>query len=174
MSTWWCALDKEYCSYNELKRRKVVAQGWPEIEDLSLLFHFIPKNKKYFLQVVNLLAEVIYKNLKPKERKDKALRGAAPVLWNLLNLKKGDLIVGIEGTIVKGICELKTDALGSYKYDSKYKEGYAQTIGFPVRWIDWNEKAFKFTPRTPARSVQGIKRLNQDKEKLLKAWNEYK
>jgi hypothetical protein len=37
MSTWWLAISKKHTSYNELKHRKVIAQGWPDLGDLRTL-----------------------------------------------------------------------------------------------------------------------------------------
>ena len=39
MNIWWLATAKNdgYCSYNELKYRKVLAQGWSQIGDLRAL-----------------------------------------------------------------------------------------------------------------------------------------
>ena len=42
INTWWLAIDKKYTSYEELKHRKVVAQGWPELGDLRTLLWSSP------------------------------------------------------------------------------------------------------------------------------------
>jgi hypothetical protein len=94
-------------------------------------------------------------------------------MWNLMNVKKGDLIIGIEGRQVMGICEMPSDATESYKYGGGYE--YAQTIGFPVKWVDWNKNNFgDFIPTTPKLAVLGIRGLNNERGEVIKAWNEYK
>ena len=36
-NTWWMSLDINYVRYQEVKVRKVVAQGWPQLGDLAHL-----------------------------------------------------------------------------------------------------------------------------------------
>lgn len=88
-----------------------------------------------------------------------------------MNVKKGDLIIGHEGAEVIGICQMTADAIESYRYDNGYE--YAQTIGFPVTWIDWNQNFSKFSPKANARSL-GIRGLNNESAKVIEAWKEYK
>ena len=56
-------------------------------------------------------------------------------MWNLLSIREGDLIVALEGTTVRGICEAKKDAVDSYRYDNacEYAYEYAHTVCFPVK-----------------------------------------
>ena len=37
MAVWWCAIDKNkgWATYDELKARNVIAQGWPNLGNLS-------------------------------------------------------------------------------------------------------------------------------------------
>ena len=79
-------------------------------------------------------------------------------------------MVGIEGTTVKGICELEYNGWNSYRHQSPEVYNYAQTIGFPVDWVDWEPALFGFTPKPPNRSVQGIKRLNNEHQSVMNAW----
>ncbi|MCI5164181.1 MAG: hypothetical protein D3917_19635 [Candidatus Electrothrix sp. AX5] len=94
------------------------------------------------------------------------------VMWNLLNIRSEDLIVAIEGTKVKGICEIEQDAIETYIYQPKYE--YAQTVGFPVEWIDWSEDKFSFIPTAPAQSVLGIAGLIGEHNEVVTAWQQYK
>lgn len=46
MNIWWLATSKNegHCSYNELKYRKILAQGWPNLGDLSAHYQIEMKN----------------------------------------------------------------------------------------------------------------------------------
>lgn len=165
MNTYWLAIDTKYTSYLELKHRKVIAQGWPDLGDLTLLSKLVKtNNRKEFIAIVETLEIISYG--------DKS--HAATVMWNLLNMKRGDLIVGIEGTTVKGICQLNKNGDESYKYLFPHVYNYAQTIGFSVEWEDWDSSKFGFTPTPPAQSVQGIAGLVQESSKVIDFWRNYK
>ncbi|MFI0398468.1 MAG: hypothetical protein ACH34X_05280 [Thiolinea sp.] len=163
MNTYWLAIDTENTSYTELQGRKVVAQGWPQLGDLKTLCKLAgnAKNHEVFKQVIAALALAVGdENQRPQE-----------VMWKLLNLQKGDLIIGIEGTVVKGICQMPHSAADSYRYDGDDAFNYSQTVGFPVTWVDWDEELFGFTPKAPAQSVPGIAGLVNDQDKIIKAWD---
>lgn len=164
MATWWLAIDKQYTSYAELKHRKVIAQGWPEIDDLSTLCPLVPEgSRKTFEQVVNELEQLSYG----------VTSHAARVMWNLLSMRAGDLVVGIEGTTVKGICKLDKNGWESYEHHSPEAYNYAHTIGFPAEWIDWDSRALGFTPTPPAKSVQGVCALQSESQRIIDAWANY-
>ena len=44
MNTYWLAIDTKCTSYLELKHRKVIAQGWPDLGDLTLLSKLVKSN----------------------------------------------------------------------------------------------------------------------------------
>ena len=65
MPTWWLAIDRnqENTSYEELKRRKVVAQGWPDLGDLLPLCPLVGTgDKDTFVQEVDVRARGAYVN----------------------------------------------------------------------------------------------------------------
>jgi len=162
MKTWWLAIDKRYTSYEELKYRKVIAQGWPKLGDLSTLIPLVQKDREdMYRKVIDALNEAQY---------GQADSGVARIMLNLLNLKKDDLIVGIEGTKVRGICQLERNAIDSYRFDSPDAFHYTQTVGFPVKWHDWNEDQIGFTPIAPAQSVDGLEGLNKESQQVIEAW----
>jgi hypothetical protein len=88
-------------------------------------------------------------------------------------MRAGDLVVGIEDTTVKGLCELQKDGWTSYRYQSPEAYNYAQTIGFPVDWVDWDPRVFGFTPTAPAKSVQGLAGLQAQSQQVVDAWKMY-
>jgi hypothetical protein len=61
MATWWLAIDKNYTSYAELKHRKVVAQGWPDIGNLLTLCLLVASGSRpTFESVVDELERLAY------------------------------------------------------------------------------------------------------------------
>lgn len=46
MATWWLAIDKNFTSYAELKHRKIIAQGWPDIGNILTLCPLVPKGSR--------------------------------------------------------------------------------------------------------------------------------
>ena len=168
MPTWWLAIDRnqENTSYEELKRRKVVAQGWPDLGDLLPLCPLVGTgDKDTFVQEVDVRARGAYVNTPRVTR-------VSGIMWNLLSMEAGNLVVGIEGTTVKGICELEKNGWESCQHHSGYN--YAQTIGFPIEWIDWDADVFGFTPTPPRQSVQGVGRLRNESQEVIRAWREYR
>lgn len=181
MHTWWCALKTKHTSYVEVKRRKVIAQGWSALGNLVSLLPLVPDHRAQFAPRIQSLGDVGYDQepARPPGRewwksKDRKKHRTPRVMWNLLNLRKGDLVVAIEGTTVKGICQILQDGVTSYKYAGPgdvYE--YAQTVGFPVAWVDWDAALFGFVPVAPAKSVLGIAGLVQDSAQVVSAWNKY-
>lgn len=164
MSVWWLAIDLEYTSYDELKHRKVAAQGWPELGNLMTLCPLVGSgHKDPFMGTVAVLERIGHGHSGHANR----------VMWDLLKIRAGDLVVGIEGTSVKGICQLKKNGWESYHYHYPEAYNYAQTIGFPVEWIDWNPNLFGSPPTTPAQGVQGVAGLQNESQRVTDAWIKY-
>jgi hypothetical protein len=167
MAVWWCAIDILETSYNECKHRKVVAQGWPLLGDLRCLIPLVPDHEKEFKQVVQLMGDARYAFLPLWRDKDRDHSRAPSVFWNLFSMQRGDLVVGIEGTTVRGICQLDADADVQYKHQPQWE--YGQTR-FPVDWLDWDATTLGPPPQTPRQSVHGIRRLNQEEGTVAAAW----
>lgn len=169
MNTWWCAIDREWSSYAECKQRGVVAQGWPGLGDLGTLLRLVPDAEDAFKRIVQDLGDVAYAHYPRWNELDRKPTRAPAVFWNLLNMRQGDLVIGLEGTKVRGVCQLVSDAVLSYSFDSRYH--YAQGIE-GVEWVDWDPAVFGFNPSAPAQGVHGIKRLAGESTKLVAAWRE--
>lgn len=167
MTTWWSAIDTRWSSYIELKHRKVIAQGWNALGDLTSLLGPVSGDKEKFIQIVQILGDAAYAG-ESWWQKDRQESRTPAVMWKLLSLKQGDLVVAVEGTTVKGICQLERDALNSYSHQPAYE--YAQTIGFPVRWVDWKEEEFGFVPKPPSHGVLGIAGLQDESLAVKNAW----
>jgi hypothetical protein len=109
MAIWWLAIDKNHqcSSYEELKHRKVIAQGWPDLGNLQTLLPLVEAGSKdVFNATIRELERLAYDDVGRAEK----------VMWHLLSLKAHDLVVGIEGTDVRGICELHQNGWESYQY----------------------------------------------------------
>lgn len=70
---------------------------------------------------------------------------------------------------MRGICELRENGWESYQYLFPEVYNYAQAIGFPVEWIDWDTDVFGFTPTPPAEGVQGVRRLRNESQEEIRA-----
>jgi len=171
---WWCALDlKHNSSYDEIKGRKVIAQGVPALGSLTDICQS-DYDKDSFLTIIGRLGDE--KHTGPEdiwwwENHKNVIHTLPSSMWNLINLKVGDLVVGIEGTTVRGICQLAIDARTSYEFQDGFN--YAHAVGFPVNWIDWNESILGLPPITPGRGVFGIKGLQKQHSYVLKCWQKY-
>ena len=160
MTVWNLGIDLDYCSYEELKQRKVIAQGWSKI-DLTWLIHF--KDEQSFVEVVEKLDEILYKPTK-KELK------IGWTMKNLLSIKEGDAVVCCEGTKARGIAVI-TKPVKYFFYNNKtnivYFE-YANTIG-PVeadQWIDLTDDDSK-SIRVGAKGVPGITKCLESREEVI-------
>jgi len=174
MTVWMIGIDTSCSTYNELKRRNAVAQGWPDLGDLS---DYI--GSKNILNEIKVLCQQKHQ----KYNDDKICINAPRTFENLLNkMSIGDLVLGFQGTNkLCGICQLSSDT--KYKFDDKGQSSgiiggydYAHIL-HPVTWIDWDD----FTPfmvqgQTPSpgnRGVAGIKRSNKSQYVIPAAWQRF-
>lgn len=170
MSVYWSAIDTQHSSYEELKHRKVIAQGWRGLGNLSSLLGPVYDDKNTFVRMIQALGDAAYSSdwWHEGENADRREYRTPTVMWNLLHLQQGDLVVAIEGTDVCGICQVTADAQTSYRYDEAYE--YAQTVSHPVEWMDWDEERFGFVPTPPSRGLLGIRNLNNEAVAVRQAW----
>jgi len=163
MNIWWLATSKNegHCSYDELKNRKILAQGWSAIGDISALLPV--KNENDFKKIINNLVVYVYDGWKDE-------RDPGRVILNLLKISKGDFILCTEGESIKGIAKVVVhpqyrDDNGSGQYE------YAQTI-YPVTdWKDWDFQKAGNPPPVKSMGPVGINYYGGDKQVVLDAWN---
>jgi hypothetical protein len=171
--TWWCSIDKKHTSYEEFKDRQVIAYGWPQLGTLASLCKPV-YDKNSFQSLIRKLGDEKAAGLVDQKwwKKHKSYIRKVPLaIWNLLNLRAGDLVVGIEGITVRGICELAVDGRVSYQYQEGFN--YAHTVGYPVHWVDWNGPFLNLPPEAPRQSVHGIRGLQQRHAYVIKCWQAY-
>ena len=148
MATWWLALDIDHTSYDEVKTRKVIAQGFRAIGDLraEVLGHQMLElvragNQQYFRQRLKCLGWAFGPPPQPNDPDYDHQLNQPPCacgrdcrvhnprrlfnLWSLLRIRRGDLIIAREGQTVRGICQATQNGWHSYQYDPAYE--YAQT-----------------------------------------------
>jgi hypothetical protein len=169
MTIWLLAIDLDCCTYKELKYRKVIAQGWADIGDLSPLLTkedqktplLHGKNKDKFRKIISAYVTYVY------GQDDK--RDPGRIMLNLLSMNKGDYVICCEGETVKGIAKLSNDIKYDYQNPSLYE--YAQAI-YPV--TDWkdiksNDHGIKLSAMGPV----GILKYggNVDIPKLYESYN---
>lgn len=138
MTIWLLATsaNKGHCSYNELKYRKVLAQGWPKIGDLSPLIKnemgdlspFIQiKNEDSYRTLINNYVSYFYNGWADG-------RDPGRILLNLVKIKPGDYVICCEGIEVKGIAKISKEL--SYNFDNPKLYEYVHAV-FPVtEWSD--------------------------------------
>lgn len=109
-------VDTNYATYEELKQRHVVAQGWSEFGDLTFLLDQSEDIEEY-------LPRITYGSQGGKNTFNQLFR----------KIKSGDIILALEGNQIKGIAEMPDEF--TYCYDSEFD--YSNSL-FPVTWIDWD------------------------------------
>lgn len=162
--------------YQELKKRKVLAQGWPFSGNLSWLFYSerhpdllnnlgIPINNEPLEDWIPIFAD-----------NDKKAFNAFKRL--LKEIQSGDLIVGFSGNQPVGICEIPNNFVYFYEDRSDYENVEFKNCLFPVNWIgscgdlpleDWF---------SAGQGIQGIEKANKfhgiDEEGIQDSWDQYK
>jgi hypothetical protein len=170
MNVWWMTIYlPSGSSYLELKHRKVIAQGWRRLGDLSCVAQsfddYWRDNRPQFEELLKLLATPPnYPIMEPSLLN----------LYELLSMEEGDLIVAVESeqhsNSVKGICQIEESGWQSYCYDNPEAFSYAHTIGFPVMWIDWS--AMNIAPPPTPSVIPGIQAV-ESPQAIIDAWMAY-
>ena len=172
MATWWLTLgpgpDVEYpleawTSYDEIKTRGVIAQGFRNLGDLSPLLPLVIANDQAaFHQKIEQLAQLVYGQTTQ----------AMLNLWNLMRIRSGDLIVARKTAPpeVVGVCQATRNGWQNYRYDPGFE--YAQTVSHPVKWVDWDDLQAEGPPNPPG-MIAGIVGLVAERDQVIQAWVNY-
>lgn len=175
MNVWWLGVKTKYCTFEELKERHVVAQGWPHLGDLREVFFLgqNPANEALFkAEIETIFGEPGGDN-------------APDPFWNLSQIKAGDLVVAAEGVTVKGICRVKVDAWSSYQFQPTWARvrrdvwsskvdtvqvNYAQTVCGPVQWRMWSKTILGDSPKAGRQGVYGCQQVRKEYDSFVEAW----
>ena len=178
MAVWWCAIDRNggYATYDELKARNVAAQGWVGLGDLSGL----PEQR---------ISEAVGR-FNGIGDNDAPLGTFKNILFEI---KSQDLLIGVEGTQVRGICKVLPQTRYLFNSEHNFEDLETTTLSpeakdergnfihfdyahclYPVKWIDWPDIDASWAPSTPGQGVKGIVRLSKDAEAVQRTWNQYK
>jgi len=173
MNVWRLKINRAMGNtYLGLKHRKVIAQGWPHLGNLSIIArnfdNYWRNNRAEFERLIRLLACPVYPA--DAEKPPEAMLN----LYNLMCIVKGDLVVAVESSNdaspIEGICQTDRNAWESYRFDYPDAFDYAHTVCFPVEWIDWIEIG-ETPPSQPARFA-GVKRVGDEQAaRIQELWN---
>ena len=172
MRIYWLALDKNdnYTSYEEIKHRKEIAIGWRDLGDLTTLARQnVIKGEKSFKKIIIILGEIAYKKKKWWIVTDQ--KYVPQIIWKFFNIKKGDIIIAVEGTRVKGFCRVDDNMILQYQWQGCYE--YAHCIASCVEWVDWNKLKTDFVPTVPAKGIKGIKNLKKERKRVCQEISKY-
>jgi hypothetical protein len=109
-------VETKYATYEELKQRHVVAQGWKEYGDLTFLLDPSEDIEEYFPRI-----------------NDNSQSGKNAFKQLFREIKSGDILLALEGNQIKGIAEIPKKFTYCYDPQSEYSNSL-----FPVTWIDWD------------------------------------
>ena len=124
----------EYCTYDKMKAKNEVSQGWSEWGDLA----FLSKEK----DIETYLPRICYGS-----------QGGFNAFRQIFkDIKSGDIILAFEGNTMRGITEMPPDFI--YCYDDEERGGYANSL-WPINWVDWTE--FCKDARLGVQGGQGVK-----------------
>ena len=173
MEVYWLGIDKngKHASYEELQRRNVIAQGWSELGDLQDLTNVIDYN--IFCREIHKRGDQFHGNKNWRECY-KRPNYIPRIMWELMHLQPGDLVVGVEGTTIRGICQVIQKGADAYKFDPPGESReYVHTIRF-ANWIDWDDKAFGTPPNVARQGVTGITKFRKQRDSIVAAWQHFK
>ena len=143
----------DYATYQELKERHVIAQGWHNSGDVAFLSK--ERNLDKYIPIV--------------AGEDQRAYNAFRQLFGQIH--SGDLVIAFEGNTMKGIAEVPPDFI--YLYESEYD--YSNCL-FPVNWVDWdsfcNDKSLS---TQGGQGIKGIENSNLSVNSyIIQNWPKYK
>jgi len=164
-NVWWLAIDRNggHASFEELEHRRVIAQGWPNLGDMT---QFLGENVEAESRtVISRLTE----RLRAAYPGDALPEQLPNSLYNFFfGIKPSDLVVGVEGTNVRGICEIPESL--SYRYEPKTHESSEQNYAHgrgPVRWIPWEIFSPDWAPAAPGKGILAVRRLQTECDTVI-------
>lgn len=120
-----CPIDTDYSRYETLKKYSVVAQGWPQSDDVSF-FREEGDIGPFVELICEQYGDFAHNSLNKLQR----------VFFTLSHAMPHDFFLATEGERIMGICELPEKF--TYAYLPDLVDEYANCI-YPVRWVDWKD-----------------------------------
>ncbi len=162
-----CPIDENYyrcTSYEELKRRHVVAQGWPNSGDLSFFCELDENEIKPYVQLL------MNQDLKGSKGQQLLL-----ALRGLTHIKERMIILGTVGGQIKGVCEIPPDFCYLYDAGEDGEFEYANCI-YPVQWVDWQDFCAEKGLQRLCDQCKPITNVNNSgiRDFIRKNWDNYK
>ncbi len=161
MTIWKLATSGgDHSSYNELKQRNVIAQGWSGTGDLTFLFRGDVSLLEYWLNILL----------------DDTRKGVIRTFRYLLSEMNGNhIVLAYDGRTIKGICEIPADFI--YKFEDTHSAcsgscEYANCL-FPVKWVDWKDFQDKIgqNPAHAKSRFEGIQEVHENSDGIyLSIW----
>jgi hypothetical protein len=169
VTIWRMAIDAANATYEEIRERHIIAQGWPNLGDLSCLYRACRAgqlNRQEAEEILSGLA--LHVGYNPQEA-----RFTNAFYRILFCINPGDIVIAHQGKSPIGICQVS--ACMVYVFDRDGVLGvlpaqfhaddfeYAQCL-YPVNWVDWSHfQAFVLANIGPEINiklrVQGIVKL---------------
>ena len=167
-NVWWFAADKKYpgSSYEDLKARRVIAQGWPLLGDLTTALPLIAASRDTAKEI---LAPYCRTHILRGELQPEQIYKPANTLHFLLQIEQGDVLVALEGTTPRGMAESPLDALSGYRYDDP-DYNYAHVVADDVEWVDLPpDDAWMLA--VPGQGIQGVRRIRKSRKVAEEIWS---
>jgi hypothetical protein len=162
---WWLAINKNdnLSSYEEIKERKIVALFYPEIDDLTPILDSYREDEEQWFDTVQKRQD----SLGASDDLNAAVKYGARALRYLLRSKAGDLVVAIEGTDIRGICQIDGDSMENYRYEKTSKGAHIVADG--IKWYDL-PTAIAGLFAVSSRGVQGARQMHDSAQLALEIW----
>jgi len=179
MNLWWFISSSRHCRYDELKQRRCIALGWPELGDLSRYIKDKPGWERQFKTFSRWRGNLAYGPHSPQwtEADQHLNEGIPAVFWEFIHINVGDYIVVMEtgsqitlGNIeVMGIAKVMRDALSSYHFDDQFHHAHQVCGG--LQWHDWN-RARHGELEKPKQSFKALLKDNEQLSQVADAWQD--
>jgi len=165
MNIWWLAIDTNYCSFEELLERGVIAHGWPTVGDLRVVNRLGHLDAAHNAEGQRNLILEWHRHAYPN---DDFENRATNITNFFCNIRPGDFVLGRPGQNLAGICEVPENF--SYSFDENYE--YAHQFG-PVTWYRWNEVSPDWVGPNPPPQLHGACNVGNDANQIINIFRNF-
>lgn len=176
MKLWWLNTPYGKCSLRELKMRSAVCLGWTELGPLNRYVKDKPGWERQFKTFVQIKGDIAYRSSEKWKNSQREFDQVPNVFWQLLSIKKDDLIITLEtgnpytrGTpIISAIGQAGSDALKSYQFNDSFT--YGHSVCDDTNWLEWDSMRYNDFS-LPANSFLGLTIDEFQLDYALKIWS---